>query len=208
MTASPIDLVLASRSPRRASLLREIGLHVRAEAPEVDETALPGEAPEAHVLRLAAEKAVAVARRIADARDDTVILAADTVVVHGDRMLGKPATEREAVEMLLSLSGGEHRVLTGVRLERPARGRAAEAVVSTRVLFAPFGEAVARRYVATGEPNDKAGAYGIQGLGALLVASIDGSWSNVVGLPLESLPGLFRGVGFDLWNEITRPTET
>jgi septum formation protein len=206
--AGPVlDLILASRSPRRASLLAGLGLPVRVEPSGIDEAVLPGESPEEHVLRLAAGKAAAVRDRVEPARDGTVVLAADTVVVLGDRILGKPGSSREAVEMLLMLAGREHRVVSGVRLLRPATRGVAEAASTTRVRFVPMDERMARRYVATGEAADKAGAYGIQGVGALLVASIEGSWSNVVGLPLERLPGLFRRVGLDLWDGVSPVAE-
>lgn len=203
MDRTPIDLVLASESPRRASLLREIGLSPRTEAPRVPEDAIPGETPESHVSRLAAEKARTVAARIVPATLATVVLAADTEVVLGNAVLGKPATPEEAVATLLRLAGREHRVVTGVHLIRPVLGGEASVTVSTTVRFAPFGEVEARRYAATGEGADKAGAYGIQGKGALLVEAIEGSWSNVVGLPLESLPGLFREIGWNLWDSVS-----
>lgn len=200
--STPLDLVLASESPRRASLLREIGLRFRTAAPRVPESALAGETPESHVARLAAEKARSVAARIGPATDATIVLAADTEVVLGEAVLGKPASTEEAVAMLLRLAGREHRVITAVHLIRAALGREASVTVSTTVRFARFGEAEARRYAATGEPADKAGAYGIQGRGALLVEAIEGSWSNVVGLPLERLPGLFRDVSWNLWDSL------
>lgn len=202
MDRTPIDLVLASESPRRASLLREIGLSIRTQAPRVPEDAIPGEAPESHVSRLAARKAGVVAARIVPAALATVVLAADTEVVLGDAVLGKPASPEEAAATLLRLAGREHRVVTGVHLIRPALRREASATVSTTVRFAPFGEDEARRYAATGEGADKAGAYGIQGRGAFLVEAIEGSWSNVVGLPLERLPALFREVGWNLWDSL------
>ncbi len=166
------------------------------------EDPIPGETPESHVSRLAAEKARAVAARIVPATLATFVLAADTEVVLGEAVLGKPACAEDAFAMLLRLAGREHRVVTGVHLIRPALGGEASATVSTRVRFAPFGETEARRYAGTGEGVDKAGAYGIQGKGALLVEWIEGSWSNVVGLPLERLPGLFREVGWNLWDSI------
>lgn len=203
MNATPIDLVLASESPRRASLLREIGLSARTAPSRVPEAAVPGETPDAHVARLAALKARTVAARTRPAAAATFVLAADTEVVLGEAVFGKPASPEEAVAFLLRLSGRTHRVVTGVHLIRPASGREASATVSTTVRFVPFGEAEARRYAATGEPADKAGAYAIQGRGALLVEAIEGSWSNVVGLPLEVLPALFQDVGWNLWDSVT-----
>lgn len=201
--STPLDLVLASESPRRAELLRELGLPLRTAAPLVPESARPGETPESHVSRLAAEKARTVAARIHPATAATIVLAADTEVVLGEAVLGKPSSTEEAIAMLLRLAGQEHRVVTGVHLIRPTLGREASATVSTTVRFVRFTESEAHRYARTGEPTDKAGAYGIQGRGALLVEAIDGSWSNVVGLPLERLPALFRDVGWDLWNSLS-----
>ncbi len=203
MDRTPIDLVLASESPRRASLLRDLGLAPRTEPPRVPEDAIPGETAESHVSRLAARKARAVAARVAPATVATVVLAADTEVVLGEEVLGKPASPEDAVATLLRLAGREHRVVTGVHLIRPALRDEASAIVSTTVRFAPFGEKEARRYAATGEGDDKAGAYAIQGKGALLVEAIAGSWSNVVGLPLERLPALFREVGWNLWDSVS-----
>src|SRR6185369_11903005 len=122
-------------------------------------------------------------------------LGADTVVVLDGEILGKPADAAGAERMLRALSGREHRVLSGVCVLRADGGREAAGVAATLVRFRAYGGDTVRWYVGTGEPMDKAGAYGIQGKGALLVASIDGSWSNVVGLPLEILPGLLESIG-------------
>ena len=193
-----IPLYLASASPRRRELLAALGVDARIRPAEVDETELEGESPEAHVVRLAAAKAAAVAHALALEGLPALVLAADTTVTIDGAILGKPRDAGDALAMLRRLAGRTHEVLTACRLVRGDDGRAAASVDVSRVTFVPWDEALARWYVSTGEPMDKAGAYGIQGKGALLSAGIDGSWSNVVGLPLASLPPLFRDVGDDL----------
>jgi len=193
----PSPLVLASASPRRKELLEALGCEVRVVPAGISEDRAPGEAPERLVERLAREKVRAVASR-PGAAEAPVVLAADTVVVLDGEVLGKPMGADDAARMLVALSGREHRVLTGVCVRSGSGGREAAAAAATRVRFRAYGPDTVRWYVATGEPMDKAGAYGIQGKGALLVASIDGSWSNVVGLPLEILPGLLESIGVDV----------
>jgi septum formation protein len=187
----PTTLVLASASPRRRALLQGLGLAFDAVAPDLDESVRPGEAPRDYVLRVAAEKAAAGARL----RPGALVLAADTSVVLGDRILGKPSGEAEARDMVRSLSGKRHSVLTGVALDGAAR---AAVVVETAVWFRALAEAEIAWYAATGEPLDKAGAYAIQGAGGVLVQRIDGSASNVVGLPLAETAELLRQAGFPL----------
>lgn len=187
------ELVLASASPRRRELLLQIGVRHCVRVADVDESVLPGEAPEAYVCRLACAKAQAVA-----ARDDSLpVLGADTTVVIDGRILGKPADADDALAMLQSLSGREHRVLTAVALCRS--GRIMEALSVTRVWFRARDDEMLARYVASGEPLDKAGAYGIQGLGAALVTRIDGSYSGVVGLPLAETVDLLHAAGVGTW---------
>jgi septum formation protein len=157
----------------------------------VDETYLPGEAPVAHTERLAREKAEAVSRRAPDA----LVVGGDTVVVvDGRRVLGKPGTPDEAVAMLLALAGREHEVLSAVALA--GAGETVSAVGRARVRFRAFGPDVARAYAATGEPMDKAGAYGIQGLGAALVDSIHGDYYTVVGFPVRRFLELLERKGW------------
>lgn len=175
------SLVLASGSPRRRRMLAELGLEFTVAAAEIAEVAATGEGPADFVRRLALEKAAAVAA----ARPESWVLAADTVVALGERILGKPADQAQAASMLAALSGREHTVWTGFALLR-GREQVAE-VVATRVWFAPLSPSLIRAYVATGEPLDKAGAYGIQGRGGMLVAKIEGSVSNVIGLPLAEV---------------------
>jgi septum formation protein len=188
-------LYLASGSPRRLALLGGLGLAVLPCAVPVDEAPQDGEEPAVRVARLAEAKVRAAAARLRDLPADAVVLGADTTVVLDGRSLDKPADPAEAASTLRLLSGRTHEVLTGVHLLRPASGATAAAVETTRVRLRRFGEEAIAWYVGTGEPLDKAGAYGIQGLGVLLVDGIEGSWSNVVGLPLERLPALLGSVG-------------
>ncbi len=194
-----LPLYLASASPRRRELLESLGLVFLVEPAALDESALPGEAARDHVVRLAARKAATVAAALRDRGIEALVLAADTTVTIDGAILGKPANADDALSMLRRLAGRTHDVITACRLVRSDDGRAAAAVALSSVRFNPWSDALARWYVATGEPFDKAGAYGIQGRGVLLASGIEGSWSNVVGLPLESLPGLFRDVGDDLF---------
>ena len=173
--------MLASRSPRRADLLRSAGYRFTVRPSSTAEKARAGEAPAAVVTRLAMEKAVDVARR----RRVGLVLGADTIVVVGGEILGKPADDGEARRMLRHLSGRAHRVVTGVALCEAGGRLIDSASASTTVVFNRLSRAEIDWYVATGDPVDKAGAYGIQGGAALFVRGIRGSYSNVVGLPLE-----------------------
>jgi nucleoside triphosphate pyrophosphatase len=193
-----LPLYLASASPRRQELLAALGLTFALRPAEADEAPAPGERPEDHVVRLAARKAAAVASALRREGTEALVLGADTTVALDGAILGKPADGADALAMLRRLAGRTHEVLTACRLVRADDGRAAAALAVSRVAFAPWDERLARWYVATGEPMDKAGAYGIQGRGVFLAEGIDGSWSNVVGLPLETLPRLFDEVGDDL----------
>ena len=190
---SPLTtLVLASSSPRRRTLLEQAGLTLIIEAPSVDEGDLPGEPVREFALRIARKKAVAIAVR----HPGRVVLAADTAVALGRHLFGKPRDVDDALRMLGLLSGQEHQVVTGIYAMGPQGPR--EAVVTTRVRFRPIPEAQARWYVATGEPFDKAGAYAIQDRGGMFVESIEGSYSNVVGLPLAESLELVAGAGLRL----------
>lgn len=184
-------LVLASGSPRRRAFLEQLGLTFTVTPAELDERVHQGELPAAYVERLAREKAQAVAARHPGAR----VLAADTTVVLEEEILGKPADGAEALAMLRRLSGRTHRVLTGVALAgETLRAR----VVETRVVFREASEAELSWYVASGEPLDKAGAYGLQGIGGFLVRRIEGSHSNVIGLPLAETLELLAADGLAL----------
>jgi septum formation protein len=181
-------LVLASASPRRRDLLSAVGLRFTVVPADIDETPFAAEEPLAYVERLAVEKARAV--------DGEVVLAADTTVAIDGRILGKPRDRADAAAMLRSLRGRTHAVHTGVALRRG--GQVASAVVTSEVTFAPVTDAWIEWYVATGEPLDKAGAYAVQGAGGLFVAAVEGSPSNVVGLPLHLIAVLARRLGVDL----------
>jgi septum formation protein len=189
------SIVLASSSPRRRKLLRELGVGFSVRVPDVDESPLQGELPGPHVRRLALAKARAIARQLAPGCGARWVIGADTVVVLDGRILGKPRDARDAEGMLARLSGRTHEVITGVALVPAASGRARTAVVRSRVTMKTFDEAAIRRYVAGGEPLDKAGAYAVQGRGRHLVARVSGSLTNVVGLPLERLSRLLAAAG-------------
>ena len=184
-------VVLASASPRRRHLLEQLGILFEVEPAAVDESALPDEAPGAHVERLALAKA----RAVAAARPAALVIGGDTVVVLGSEILTKPAGPEAAVAMLLRLQGREHRVETGVALVAPG-GRERSEVVSVDVRFRAFDRATAEAYVATGEPLDKAGAYGIQGYGAVLVEAIRGDYFAVMGLPVARVVALASEMGY------------
>ena len=185
-------IVLASASPRRAELLTLVGARFTTAPVNVDEAAVAGERAEAHVLRLAEQKARAAAERHAHggAPGDAVFLGADTIVTIDRRLLGKPADAEEAVAMLTLLSGRVHEVWTGLFLLEPSGARSVGGALRSLVRFATLGAEDVARYVATGEPLDKAGAYAVQGKGAVFVEAIEGSYSNVVGLPLSYLKHL------------------
>ena len=188
-------IVLASSSPRRRRLLRELGVAFSVRVPDVDERPLSGERPGPHVRRLALAKARAVARGLAPGCAAQWVVGADTVVALGGTILGKPRDAANAARMLSLLSGRTHDVFTGVALVPAVGGRARVAVVRSRVTMKPFDAATIRRYVAGGEPLDKAGAYAVQGRGRQLVASVGGSLTNVIGLPLERLGRLLASCG-------------
>jgi septum formation protein len=173
-------LILASASPRRQQLLAWLGVTYEVDAADVDERPRPGERASDLVSRLAREKA----RVVADRRPGAWVLAADTIVELDGVMLGKPADAPRAREMLARLAGREHRVATGFALVAPGGTVSASEVVVTRVVFRPLDEAAIRTYAASGEPDGKAGGYAIQGLGAGLIDRIEGSFTNVIGLPL------------------------
>lgn len=172
-----MKLVLASQSPRRSELLTNAGFEFTVRPVTIDESVREGEDPEKHVERLAWEKAQA-----ASSEPDEIILAADTVVVIDGEILGKPRDEADAARMLTLLSGRKHEVLTGICLRAGAHIAAEWAC--TKVWFTALTESEISEYVATGEPMDKAGAYAIQGFGSRFIDRIDGSYSNVVGLPV------------------------
>jgi septum formation protein len=180
-------LILASSSPRRAEILASLGIPFVVRPADVPELPLPGETAEAAAARLAADKAASAA-----ARDPgSWVLAADTLVFLDGRILGKPRDDSEAAGMLRILSGREHAVVTAVRLRRGSSPGAGIAEVS-HVRFAPMTEEEIAWYASTGEPRDKAGAYGVQGLGARFIQEIHGSFTNVMGLPARGVYELLR----------------
>lgn len=184
-------LVLASASPRRRALLAQIGVVPdRIVAPEIDETPAPGELPRDYARRMAEEKAAAVQG------GDALVLAADTVVSAGRRILDKPADAAGAVAALMLLSGRRHRVSTAVCLRGP--GRVARRLVETRVRFKRLSDAEISAYIRSGEWRGKAGGYAIQGIAAAFVPEIYGSYTNVVGLPLTETANLLAGMGYPL----------
>lgn len=181
-------LVLASASPRRRWLLAKLGRAFDVDAPDIPEVPDPGEAADVFAGRMAAEKAAAVALR----RPDAWVLAADTVVTLDGAALGKPKDAAEAVSMLRALAGRAHVVHTGVALLGPAENPSERMVVGTPVVFRTLTNAEIDAYVGTGEPFDRAGAYAIQGEGAHLVDRVEGSYTNVIGLPLPEVAQWLR----------------
>ena len=181
MRPSP-PFLLASASPRRAELLTQLGLRFRVEPSQLPEDILSGETPRGHAERLSRAKAL----EIWGENPDALVVAGDTVVVLGGDILGKPSDAEDALRMLRALSGRTHTVVSGLALAFPG-GALRSGTTSTEVTFRPFDEEFARAYVATGEPMDKAGAYGIQGFGSALVREIRGDYHTVVGLPIPLL---------------------
>jgi septum formation protein len=186
---SDCRVVLASGSPRRRDLLNLIGIAHEVRPANIDETMRPREVPRRHAERLAREKASAVAMR----DPDLITIGADTVVVINRKVLGKPADAQDAARMLRMLSGREHTVITAVAVSRGRKLRSA--IEEVRVKFRRLRDDEIEAYIATGEPMDKAGAYGIQGYGATIVEGIEGDYFAVMGLPLMRLVGLMRDVG-------------
>ena len=187
-----MDIILASQSPRRRELLERMGVEFRVVTPDIDEHMERELPPDELVRRISAEKARAVA---AQTGPDAIVIAADTVVALDGAVLGKPADELEAFKMLSTLSGCRHQVYTGMTV---LRGEEKYTVSEeTTVTFRELSAEEIDRYIATGEPMDKAGAYGIQGYGALLVSGIQGDYYNVMGLPVCRLGMLLRQLGVD-----------
>lgn len=184
-------VVLASQSPRRRELLDQIDIGYRVMPVDIDETPRQGEAADEYVQRLAIEKAEAARRRLDE--PSLPVIAADTAVVLGEQILGKPTDRAQAAQMLAQLSGREHRVMTAVAVADTARVEHALSV--SRVQFAALDEAQIKNYLASGEADDKAGAYAIQGLAAVFVQSMSGSYSGIVGLPLFETAQLLERFG-------------
>jgi len=187
-------LILASASPRRRELLQQIGVHFDCCPVDICEAVKSDESAQTYVTRLAKEKALA---GLAKAQPGAVVLGSDTTVAIDDHILAKPVDEADAVSMLMTLSGRRHQVLTAVALA--SEGRVEVCCVATDVEFIELDEARCRRYWQTKEPCDKAGAYGIQGLGAVFVKAIHGSYSAVVGLPLMETAALLQRFDIPVW---------
>ncbi|MCW8887335.1 MAG: Maf-like protein [Motiliproteus sp.] len=193
-------LILASHSPRRKELLEQIGVHFSTQGADIDETVRTGETPAQYVERLAVEKAAAVRARYGESKadDGIIVLGSDTSVVCDQHILGKPDDCGHAMAMLMQLSGRKHQVMTSIALLDGER--TLSQVVTTEVFFRTLSETECQKYWHTGEPADKAGAYGIQGLGAVFVEHIEGSYSAVVGLPLMETAALLPQVGIPVWH--------
>jgi len=187
------DIVLASASPRRRELLRSVGISFTVVPSRAAEEVHPGEAPEAHVVRLSKEKAREVAGR--SAVPGRWFVGSDTIVLRDEDILGKPGSDEEASAMLRSLSGRRHRVLSGYAVFDRETGATVAGAVSTTVRFKELTEEEIAGYIATDEPRDKAGAYAIQGIGAFMVLGIEGSYTNVVGLPLCEVVEVLERLG-------------
>lgn len=187
------SVVLASASPRRAELLRQIGLSFLVQPADIDETPESNESAEHYVERLAREKALAGSAF----KPGSLVIGSDTSVVLGGRILGKPTTAGDAIVMLQALSGTTHQVMTGVAVVH--EGVCESRLVVADVRFRELLTAEIEAYVATGEPMDKAGGYGIQGRGGIFVEELRGSYSAVVGLPLQETAALLAGAGYPVW---------
>ncbi|HTP05657.1 MAG TPA: Maf family protein [Nitrospirota bacterium] len=189
------SIILASNSPRRKELLRQIGVTFTSDPADVDERILPGEGSEEYAIRVALSKA-----RVAAERAGTgIIIAADTIVLLGTMVLGKPVDSKDAERMLGMLSGTMHTVITGLAVMNAATGKTLTRLVNTKVWFRNLTPEEIASYVATGEPLDKAGAYGIQERGSLLVQKIEGCYFNVVGLPLSVLGEILTNFGINIF---------
>lgn len=187
-----IRLVLASSSPRRKELLESLGIHFEIIVPSSNESLLEKENPEDYVLRIATEKSLSVSQKL---RGDYIIIGADTAVVVDNEVLGKPSDVIEAEEMLGKISGRAHHVLTAFSITKPVDEILHTHVVGTEVLVKTLEPEEIEGYIKTTEPMDKAGAYGIQGIGAFMIKEIRGSYTNVVGLPLVEVIEALKKLG-------------
>ncbi len=184
-------IILASSSPRRKELLETVGLEFEVINPSADESLLENETPEEFALRVSVDKASSVSRRL---ENPHIVIGADTIVVVDGEILGKPSGEKEAASMLNKISGREHRVLTAFSIVMPEEELLHSEIVDTKVGVKPLAASEIEGYIKTGEPMDKAGAYGIQGIGSFLVKYIEGSYTNVVGLPVVELLQALRNL--------------
>ena len=192
-------IILASASPRRKELLEKINLKFEVDASDCEEDTNPGLEPEELVRQLSIKKAKSVAAR----HKNAIIIAADTIGVMGDKILGKPHTENEASKMLQTISGKSHLVITGFSILDPNTNKIFTGTVNTRVYIKKLTGHEIDAYVKTGEPLDKAGAYAIQGIGAVIVEKIEGDYYNVMGLPLNALTEALKEFGINIWRNNT-----
>lgn len=195
MKKKKVKLILASGSPRRIELLKKLGCKFRVIPSKVEEKINPSLSPTENARRISCLKALDVASKISEG----IVIAADTVVVLNRKILGKPKNKKEARAMLQKLSAKEHRVITGIAVVDVKTKAIKQSAVTTKVKFRKLNQNLIEKYIKSGEPQDKAGAYGIQGKGALLVESIKGDYFNVVGLPLNALDQLLEKFGMSLF---------
>lgn len=188
------SLILASASPRRKQLLSQLGAKFEIRSADIDESVLANESPQAYVSRLALQKCEAVFKQLSK---DAVVIGSDTTVVIDQKILGKPENEQEAVDMLMLLSGRWHHVMTAVAIKDGKNTR--QIVVTADVEFCHIDETMARQYWLTKEPADKAGSYGIQGIGARFVKQIKGSYSAIVGFPVAQVADLLDDFEVPYW---------
>ncbi|WP_031513151.1 Maf family protein [Desulfofalx alkaliphila] len=191
-------LILASQSPRRREMLQRLGLDFEVQVASVEEIVPSGLKPAEVVEHLAALKA----RAVAGLRDEGLVIGSDTVVVKDGVILGKPANEEEAKEMLRRLQGTSHRVYSGVAVVNAGDGSSITGHRCTKVTFKPLSQREIEQYIATGEPMDKAGAYGVQGVASIFITAIEGCYHNVVGMPLELLAELLKKFNYNLLDNI------
>ncbi len=185
-------IILASSSPRRKELLERLGLRFEVIPSLIDEIPLRDESPEDFALRTSTEKALSVSRSL---DSDSVVIGADTIVVIGGEILGKPKDEEEATIMLEKIAGREHRVITGFSIVKPEAEILYRNLVESRVKIKTLAPCEIEGYIKTGEPMDKAGAYGAQGIGAFMIEEIHGSYTNVVGLPIAQVIDVLTRLG-------------
>lgn len=203
-----MKLILASSSPRRRELLSGLGLSFDVISSDVDESFEPGTKPVDVVKELARRKAFAVANQVKGEHSRTLVIGADTIVVHQNQILGKPKDEHKAIQMLKSLQGNTHEVWTAVCVVQTSDLTSKTEAECTQVEFVPLTDEEVQQYVQTGEPMDKAGAYGIQKIGALLVAGIEGDYFTVVGLPVRKTAALLKEFGVDVLSIASRDAQT
>lgn len=195
-----MKIILASGSPRRTEILKIMKIEHTIQVADVDESPLKGERPIDLSRRLAEKKALAVSQSL----DDGYVIGSDTIVVLGEQVLGKPDSDQSAIDMLMRLSGRSHEVMTGVAVVNAATGLIKSQVSITKVVMKAYNLAEAQAYVATGEPLDKAGAYGIQGIGSVMVDHMEGEFYSVAGLSVQGLLSCFSGHGLSFFEDLSQ----